>query len=100
MCAEWRHDFAAFREWAVSNGYRGDFSIDRRDGTGGYEPDNCRWVSVADNSINRSQVKLSKDVANLIRERVAAGSTHTAVARELGISRSNVSLICEGKVWA
>lgn len=47
VCDEWRNDFPAFREWAASNGYADNLSIDRIDVTKGYSPKNCRW---ADNS--------------------------------------------------
>jgi len=42
VCEEW-HEFIPFREWALSNGYKENLSIDRIDSTGNYEPSNCRW---------------------------------------------------------
>jgi hypothetical protein len=48
----------AFRDWALSNGYRDDLTIDRIDATKGYSPDNCRWVSQKVQQNNRSNNRL------------------------------------------
>lgn len=46
VCDEWRHNFVAFRDWAVANGYSKGLSIDRIDNDKGYSPDNCRFVDM------------------------------------------------------
>jgi hypothetical protein len=53
ICDEWREDYKAFREWALSHGYADDLSIDRIDNDKGYEPDNCRWVTMAEQQTNK-----------------------------------------------
>ncbi len=50
VCDEWKDNFQAFSEWAFSNGYdpaarRGEYTLDRKDTNGNYEPSNCRWVT-------------------------------------------------------
>ena len=44
VCEEWINDYLAFKEWALSHGYKDDLSLDRIDNSKGYSPDNCRWV--------------------------------------------------------
>lgn len=54
VCDEWRASFAAFREWAHSNGYTDELSIDRIDNSKGYEPSNCRWVPLNEQCKNKT----------------------------------------------
>ena len=52
ICDEWQHSFAAFRDWALLNGYQSDLQLDRIDNDGPYTPLNCRWVSHKENANN------------------------------------------------
>lgn len=54
----WTNDYAAFREWALKNGYNDSLSIDRKDNEKGYSPDNCRWVSMKKQNNNRRSNRL------------------------------------------
>lgn len=60
VCDEWRNDFCAFRDWALSNGYvkedatrNNKYTLDRIDVNGNYEPNNCRFVNMRQQSRNR-----------------------------------------------
>ena len=53
VCEEWEKDFMSFYNWAMSNGYRDDLTIDRIDVNGNYCPENCRWADIATQSRNK-----------------------------------------------
>lgn len=53
VCEEWQR-FEPFFEWAIENGYQDGLSIDRIDVDGNYEPVNCRWVTLKEQSNNKT----------------------------------------------
>lgn len=48
VCDEW-NDFLVFKDWAMSNGYAENLSIDRIDSAKDYCPENCQWLTISDN---------------------------------------------------
>lgn len=53
VCEEWK-TFLPFMKWAKENGYKDSLVIDRIDSSGNYCPNNCRFVTVAENNNNKS----------------------------------------------
>ena len=58
VCIEWRSDFSAFRKWALSSGYDpnaplGDCTLERINVDGNYEPFNCKWITIKEQSLNK-----------------------------------------------
>ena len=52
VCDEWQ-SFEPFYQWAISNGYADNLTIDRIDVNGNYEPSNCRWTTSYEQSRNK-----------------------------------------------
>lgn len=55
ICDEWlgQHGFMNFYDWAMTNGYSDELSIERIDVNGDYEPSNCRWITNAEQQRNK-----------------------------------------------
>ena len=55
VCKEWssKNGLMLFYQWAISNGYQDDLSIDRIDNNKGYFPENCRWATAQQQRLNQ-----------------------------------------------
>ena len=56
VCDEWSlrgKGYKNFYAWAIENGYKKGLTLDRIDVNGNYEPNNCRWVTMKEQSINK-----------------------------------------------
>lgn len=58
VCPEWINDVSVFADWAYSNGYKEGLTLDRIDPNGNYEPNNCRWISQAEQMANTRRCRV------------------------------------------
>lgn len=79
VCNEWM-DFEQFHNWAISNGYKENLTIDRIDVNGNYEADNCRWATRLQQANNKS--------TNHVIEYNGESKTLAEWSRETGIGSS------------
>lgn len=55
VCRQWRLSFVEFMSWALSSGYEDHLTIDRKEGSKGYSPSNCRWATKAQQMANKGK---------------------------------------------
>ncbi|APH24986.1 hypothetical protein CF088_14640 [Clostridium botulinum] len=58
VCDEWLNNFKAFYDWAMSNGYEDNLTIDRVNNDCNYEPSNCRWITFYKQASNKTTTNL------------------------------------------
>ncbi len=60
VCEEWLHSegFLNFYNWAMSNGYEDNLTLDRIDNSKNYCPDNCRWITPKEQSNHRTNNRI------------------------------------------
>lgn len=66
VCEEWKNSFEKFYIWSMKHGYTDNLTIDRKNVNGNYSPENCRWITFKEQSINkRNNVKILFNGKNL-----------------------------------
>lgn len=58
VCKKWIDNPKLFKNWALSNGYKDNLTIDRIDENKDYYPENCRWVTNINNAKYKSTTSL------------------------------------------
>ena len=83
VCEEWNNDYSKFKEWADTNGYSDDLTIDRINVDGNYCPENCRWITMAEQAGNKQNTHWIEYDGK--KQSIADW------AKEMNVSRSTVS---------
>jgi hypothetical protein len=107
ICDEWKGNPDKFCEWALSNGYKDNLSIDRIDSSGNYEPNNCRWATptMQSRNINRNvlTIELARQIRNDIKILKSIGITMTLGIKELAkkykVSKGTIIAVAYNRIW-
>ena len=91
VCKEWMEGFMPFYNWAISNGWKPGLTIDRKDNDKGYSPENCHFVTFAENNRNMS----TSQVWIVYGEEFASASL---AGKAFGVCGATISRWCKGYV--
>lgn len=106
VCEQWKKSFIIFKKWSEKNGYKDNLCIDRINNNGNYEPNNCRFVTNAENCQNQRTTKLNWNIVRRIRKeyilnkkrRTFKGSQYE-FAYEHNVSQPTIGKIINNKIW-
>lgn len=103
VCDKWlnkKEGFINFRDWALSHGYKEGLTIDRIDNDKGYCPENCRWITLPENSRNKRTTKLSIEKVKSIIEKYNTGKySMRMLAQEYNVKRTTISKVVNKHTW-
>ncbi len=97
VCGEW-DSFAEFLK-CLGPKPTPKHSLDRIDGSVGYQPSNVRWADIKTQRRNRSSVKLTTELAAMVRRLVSEGHTQVAVGRLVGMTQPGINHVVRGRSW-
>ena len=100
ICPEWTESYIVFRDWALNNDYSEELQINRIENDGNYEPNNCNWVTIKENTRNTSHCKITLKIANEIRELYKTDLyTYKELSKKYNVSFSLIEKIIRLKIW-
>lgn len=98
VCDRW-HDFWLFLE-DMGNRPGPEWSVERRDVNGDYEPDNCLWATYTTQARNKRNSVITRESAEEIKRRSENGERAGDIARSLSLSYDHVRNVIVGLSWA
>ena len=96
---QWKNNYIIFNIWALCHGYKDNLTIDRRDNDKGYNPENCRWITMAEQAHNRKDNKLNWLTVRLVRALYKDNYTIKELFEIFNISKQNLQRIIRNKRW-
>jgi Homeodomain-like domain len=95
VCDEWTDPTHGYDNFLAHLGPKPhpDCTLDRRDGSGDYTKENCRWADPITQLRNKKTTKLKGPDVHAILDRLLAGDTQSSIAQHYGVSQSTISNI-------
>jgi uncharacterized protein YerC len=111
VCDEWINNPLSFYTWCIKAGWKIGLSIDRIDPTKNYCPENCQFITLAENSKKAyrdnqrfgelcPRAKLNNNHVRQIKKMLADGNLIKDIAKLFKLSISTISRINRKKLWS
>lgn len=109
VCKEWNDDFLTFFRWSSLNGWKKGLTLDRKDNSKGYSPENCQFITRSENSKKtpienrcgeKSHLsKLSTQEVEKILLLLAEGKNGPQIAKMFSVTKQTIYCIKNKKTW-
>ena len=99
VCEEWANDFIIFYNWSIQNGWQEGLTIDRIDNDGNYEPSNCQFISLSENTAKTSRRKLNEIAVKVIKYYLQKGVHFRKLAKYHGVNPATIWQIQNNQTW-
>lgn len=96
VCDSWLAFDAFLKDMGECPSYD-SLTLERKDNSKGYSPENCEWASRAAQSRNRRGLKLTQEKANEIRRDKRKAKE---IAKSYNVSVSTIFRVRRGEIWA
>ena len=98
VCESWKNSFENFVDYMGERPSK-EYSINRIDVNGNYEPGNCEWSNRQEQGQNRTTTKLTKEKVKEIKILISEGNTNKSIAEIYGVSMQTICDIKKGRRW-
>lgn len=99
VCWQWIDCPDEFCIWSLNNGYLDNLSLDRINGLKGYEPLNCRWITVTEQNRNARSNVLNKELVKMIRNEDRSKMKVQEIADKYNLPRTTISSVLNYYTW-
>lgn len=98
VCEEWRKSYSTFLK---DMGRRPSklHTLDRKDSTLGYNPDNCKWSTREEQTRNRPSNVLTEEKVRELRKKYKGGLTKTELSKYFSLSLNTVCKVINNITW-
>lgn len=99
VCWQWLNNPDEFCFWSLTNGYQEKLSLDRINGLKGYEPENCRWITITEQNRNARSNVLNRELVIMIRSEDRGKMKVQEIADKYNLARTTVSAVLNYYTW-